>query len=485
MKKFIVLVKEHHASTTDIFNIGIDKLLAVDRLGELVPVEYNLYNNLYNMLPINCLFDSEEDAQKMTELVYYEHKSRLSEYYIATFDLDDDFSYTTSGMLFSNPTDIKRITPDMHKGDYLIVMGSSNKPIPDWILTKSGIVNRKYLTLGNIISERMDSHSIDYLKEYIIDCSLSIVDEFISKGRSLLEILIDLLKIMPIRKFGPIKFFALKIGTTTSLYYTISDIIDISNYEVVSYAIRARKTRLITPPESMIRPQNPNNVSCDLYKLPPVSRGRILSQTPNTTTNETIRQSKDSSIFRTESAVKSVDRDVYKGTNHVSTDIACMCNKCYNLFRMNISGMINFSSPDIDRFDIPKYSIPNKIYGVCNYCNEVTAFQRLDVNIATVVSVLNKKGYKTMQSHEGYQTDTKISTASIAFDRHLIEYDFGAPGIFDKILLLMRTLIDDWFVDVDAYTQGHTLIIRAKDIDFNRWDVLLKWAQSLPELNEN
>ena len=477
MKKFIVLVKEHHASTTDIFNIGIDKLLAVDRLGELVPVEYNLYNNLYNMLPINCLFDSEEDAQKMTELVYYEHKSRLSEYYIATFDLDD-FSYTTSGMLFPNPTDIKRITPDMHKGDYLIVMGSSNKPIPDWILTKSGIVNRKSLTLGNIISERMDSHSIDYLKEYIIDCSLSIVDEFISKGRSLLEILIDLLKIMPIRKFGPIKFFALKIGTTTSLYYTISDIIDISNYEVVFYAIRGRAVRVADPLEPMVEGMTPNTT----FGL---CNNGILPQNTNITTTEIKRPSKDSSIFKTESAVKSVDRDVYKGTNHISTDIACMCNKCYNLFRMNISGMINFSSPDIDRFDIPKYSIPNKIYGVCNYCNEVTTFQRLDVNIATVVSVLNKKGYKTMQSHEGYQTDTKISTASIAFDRHLIEYDFGTPRIFDKILLLKITLIDDWFVDVDAYTQGHTLIIRAKDIDFNRWDVLLKWAQSLPELNEN
>jgi hypothetical protein len=114
--------------------------------------------------------------------------------------------------------------------------------------------------------------------------------------------------------------------------------------------------------------------------------------------------------------------------------IALMCPICFNytVHRINTSFKItNYYDYDHRFGDLVN---SNNVYsGYCTNpdCNHYTKFIELDINLAEIVSILNKKGYRTAYCCEGHINGEGISFTYIVFeDVYFKDNDYNLPDSY-------------------------------------------------------
>ena len=180
---------------------------------------------------------------------------------------------------------------------------------------------------------------------------------------------------------------------------------------------------------------------------------------------------------------------------------AFMCPYCYNTNYCMISYNINFTKVIIplskDNFksdETTRYSsiIPQISYGIeCEECSGIfSAYDIIDPNIAPIISILNKKGYKTKFCCEGHNTDTY---ANIENPENKIEYNESEAYIVfindDYITSKIKSSVipDPWFLDLDRFDDGSCCIsCNHHDNEYldYRLSTIKAWAESLDDISK-
>lgn len=129
--------------------------------------------------------------------------------------------------------------------------------------------------------------------------------------------------------------------------------------------------------------------------------------------------------------------------------------------------------------DVFSYTNGDEIDMHCSKCKSKNTVL-IDTKIAHVINILNFKGYKTLFSCEGHETECSKSLPYITFVRHIPLF------IFDN-------LPRGWYVgeyiketkDITIYyNKGSDEDIDSVDIDFDE-KALFNWALSLPDIKKN
>lgn len=148
--------------------------------------------------------------------------------------------------------------------------------------------------------------------------------------------------------------------------------------------------------------------------------------------------------------------------------VALMCPKCFNIVGICHQELkVSFShKSEPEKFY--GHNIQIQVDGWCEECGEyIEEFLTIDGEIAPTISVLNKKGWKTLFCCAGHDGD---SSAYIYFKSN-------------KYLKYIAILPKGWKLDVIDYTQRKDFIIRSKHGCYDSFE-LYEWAQRLPKIPE-
>ena len=144
-----------------------------------------------------------------------------------------------------------------------------------------------------------------------------------------------------------------------------------------------------------------------------------------------------------------------------------MCDKCFNIVDL---GDINVNlAPEV----IPGTNNALLTKGVavnCECCPNESANIILDDNIAELISLLNKKGYRTLFCCEGHNEKDSIyfktvdnAILKIRFDEFCKKYNYNGTSMYDTVEKRI------FIINYESY-----------DMKFEILENLLKWVNSLP-----
>lgn len=156
--------------------------------------------------------------------------------------------------------------------------------------------------------------------------------------------------------------------------------------------------------------------------------------------------------------------------------IGFMCPDCYDYTIDKFKFGLSITEQNNDKFSLikPKREIPpmGYVHG-CPNCGGVDSLIAIDPNIIKVISILNKKGYKTKYCCEGHNCDS-IPQAYIYFEK-----DFGSsPEEFKNAIIYDLPIT--WYFDLVSYKELNHLTIRSEYINHNEAMIdILNWALNL------
>lgn len=171
--------------------------------------------------------------------------------------------------------------------------------------------------------------------------------------------------------------------------------------------------------------------------------------------------------------------EVYCCKEKLSGHIALMCPHCFNVIIRKVSiktkVMIEQDIPaaenNIARPELWVALSESYVADSCWFCGkDDIELIDLDPNISVVISIFNKKGFKTKFSCEGHGKDESY----IFFENDEILTHFN-----------IVPLPTSWFVDEASYRDNIGCIIRAKSSQYEKaLKDIENFANALPNLNE-
>ena len=164
-------------------------------------------------------------------------------------------------------------------------------------------------------------------------------------------------------------------------------------------------------------------------------------------------------------------------TSHLAINgtIGIMCAYCYNTTLISGNCSIDFKKED--DLDNTEINLELKPAMYCRKCKVVDNGIILDPNITEIVSVLNKKGYKTKGSCEGHKYKEKDGNLIYVEDKSYAYIEFEEPIVKEILSNPKHKLLGRWF-EKDLYTitckcTGYTQYQRLRD--------LRDWVNNLEE----
>lgn len=171
-----------------------------------------------------------------------------------------------------------------------------------------------------------------------------------------------------------------------------------------------------------------------------------------------------------------------------------MCPECFHIIETSIcnsNAIYDIRGRDI----VQDFTVSIDYLGTCPNCNEHVDFAAIDANMGQIISILNKKGYYTAFSCEGY----------IEIDDNGISEEFSTPYIYfyswsDTKILETNPLPDGWYIDnpnsevfcirgaeLQTYFEDNSVYDEYVKTMKNTWDKeksikdIYEWAVNLPD----
>ena len=154
-----------------------------------------------------------------------------------------------------------------------------------------------------------------------------------------------------------------------------------------------------------------------------------------------------------------------------------MCDKCYNIIDLGDIGID--MSPEV----IPNTDNALLVKGIrcnCKCCPNESANIIIDDNIAEFISILNKKGYRTVQSCEGHKDNDEIYFITlICYDELFYKFhDFCNKNNYDcGGISLSREAINTNIFSMIRYYIKYSSV----DEKYEIIEKLTEWVKNLPE----
>lgn len=138
--------------------------------------------------------------------------------------------------------------------------------------------------------------------------------------------------------------------------------------------------------------------------------------------------------------------DILKGKQikYFSGKLALMCPTCYNIKYVDINMNILINKKDI-------FCCVNYISS-CDNCNFEGAFIELDPNIAECISILNKKGYRTMFCCEGHDDSQAYIYFNTLYENAIMKFVNNIDKLYNS----------SWYIDKKDWANGK-LILRVNE----------------------
>ena len=176
---------------------------------------------------------------------------------------------------------------------------------------------------------------------------------------------------------------------------------------------------------------------------------------------------------------------------------AFMCPICFNIIYCEISYTCTLSSlimqiKNENQRDRWCEIYPHVAYEIeCPDCGiPFNAYDIIDPNIAPIISLLNKKGYTTQFCCEGHDTDQYIDITEPNTEFEADKSEAYVSFINDETIISKIKSSDipkPWYFDQYRFNDGRCSIsceYYQKELLDYRLEKLRKWAESLPEINE-
>ena len=182
----------------------------------------------------------------------------------------------------------------------------------------------------------------------------------------------------------------------------------------------------------------------------------------------------------------------------ITDHIGCMCPKCFSVKEMDIVFSDVISPVYEDEFKDSYVS--NEIYGKCPKCGKHVKFIQLDINIAEIVGILNRKGYYTAYCCEGHLEENndgimEFNSPYIYFyywsDTEILE-TYPLPNTWHiqpddkecRIFSIRDTICDNTPKSIEDYDDYIELVESSWDQEKSLSDIY-EWALSLPTKDKN
>ena len=131
-------------------------------------------------------------------------------------------------------------------------------------------------------------------------------------------------------------------------------------------------------------------------------------------------------------------------------------------------------------------------YGICNFLatdDKPDSFIEVDELIAPVISILNKKGYKTVYSCSGHPYMSTIHDDCIAIDQYILFDDnIVLPSCPKNYKLEISNYLSDtqlrFCIRYNEFDNSDTDYYRRYTKIIKQLKVLLEWAEGLPPYNK-
>lgn len=122
-----------------------------------------------------------------------------------------------------------------------------------------------------------------------------------------------------------------------------------------------------------------------------------------------------------------------------SGKIALMCPECFHM----IEADINYTKSIYLDDKVPDLFASNSYYGECPECHTSNEFIQIDINMAQIINILNRKGYYTAYCCEGHLEPADDCSGNIEFTCPYV-YFYIWEITYD---LRAFQLPDTWFID--------------------------------------
>ena len=126
--------------------------------------------------------------------------------------------------------------------------------------------------------------------------------------------------------------------------------------------------------------------------------------------------------------------------------VCLMCPHCFNTINIEMNSSVEIIPSDIIT-KVNSFSVSQDIFGECPNCNEYVVFVQLDVNMGSIIEILNLKGYYTDFSCEGH-VDKDVTIPYISF-----------KSVDDMSILEFHPLPDTWYVDKEFLEEDNRFVI--------------------------
>lgn len=146
--------------------------------------------------------------------------------------------------------------------------------------------------------------------------------------------------------------------------------------------------------------------------------------------------------------------------------IALMCPICYDIKYVDININILVNKKDI--------CCMLKYCSVCDNCKSNCEFIELDPNIAEAISILNKKGYRTIFCCEGHDDNEAYIYFNSLYENAIMKIIKNIDKLYGS----------SWFIDKEDYENGKLILRVTKGSKKTKYLKELKdWADELPDIS--
>lgn len=170
-----------------------------------------------------------------------------------------------------------------------------------------------------------------------------------------------------------------------------------------------------------------------------------------------------------------------------------MCPRCYSLYETEVCIYKSISINSESKYIIVGNHSEYTYNGMCINCKSPVQYIPVDYNIGDIISILNKKGYRTKFCCEGHRLDDcgYILFEDTKYNKNILEYAKMLPEEFFIDIKEYKGHVNNIVKDEDEYaiiTKENRYIIRWEFLNVYNpkyiFNTLKDWVDALPCIHD-